>query len=69
MLIAKFNGYRVKKKKIKIKQKPMAFRLVPFEPLFHCAIISDTRYSISRENEGSILHPKQTAHFVYILSR
>lgn len=67
MLIAKFNGYRVKK--IKNKKTPMAFRLVPFESLFHCAIISDTRYSISWENEGSILHPKQTAHFVYILSR
>lgn len=67
MLIAKFNGYRVKKNKN--KKTPMAFRLVPFEPLFHCAIISDTRYSISRENEGSILHPKQTAHFVDILSR
>lgn len=56
-------------KKNKNKKTPMAFRLVPFEPLFHCAIISDTRYSISRENEGSILHPKQTAHFVDILSR
>lgn len=60
MLIAQFNGYRIR--------IPMAFRLDPFR-LLPSAIMFATRYSISRGNEGSILHPKQTPSFVYVLSR
>lgn len=51
MLIAQSNGYRT--------MTPSAFRLVPYEPRFHCAILSSDEYKISRENEGFVYGTKE----------
>lgn len=46
MLIAQCNGYRI--------MTPSAFRLVPFKPHFHAAILPASGHEISWGNEG---HP------------